>query len=282
MLFSIIIPTCNRNDLLSKCLDCLHSNVQVASNFSFEVIVTDDSKNCEAKQLIETCYPWVIWLGGPRRGPASNRNYGASKAKGEWLVFIDDDCLPKVNLLEQYNKCIESNIDIKVFEGKIEAEGERVSPIQFAPLNMEGGYLWSCNFVIEKKLFDAIGGFDENFKFPHMEDTDLRVRLIQLQHAFKFASNACVVHPWRKFDSGYKLGRYQEMYVYYQYKHRELVPLPTLLFRILRFHIHFLRRSAFSSESFTALKILLQHLFTVSINYRKWNNKYRYQFKVAQ
>ena len=44
-------------------------------------------------------YPWVSWGRGPRRGPAANRNAGALRARGEWLAFTDDDCVPDPNWL---------------------------------------------------------------------------------------------------------------------------------------------------------------------------------------
>ena len=101
-MLSVIIPTCNRNDLLGKCLDCLSPNIQTLSASSYEVIVTDDSKQHQAKQFVEENYGWVKWIAGPQRGPAENRNNGAKNANGEWLIFIDDDCLPDAKILEVY------------------------------------------------------------------------------------------------------------------------------------------------------------------------------------
>lgn len=42
MLFSVVIPTCRRNDLLAKCLDRLAPGQQTLSPDQYEVIVTDD------------------------------------------------------------------------------------------------------------------------------------------------------------------------------------------------------------------------------------------------
>src|SRR5665213_3286620 len=104
MKFSVIIPTCNRNDLLRKCLDLLAPSNQTIDNY--EIIVTDDSKDGIAKDLIKQDYPWVCWVEGPKRGPAANRNNGAKTANGDWLVFIDDDCLPDKNVLNCYKNGI--------------------------------------------------------------------------------------------------------------------------------------------------------------------------------
>ena len=63
-----------------------------------EVIVSDDSKQCIAKELIQEKYSWVKWIEGPKKGPAANRNNGAKYATGDWFIFIDDDCEPQKDL----------------------------------------------------------------------------------------------------------------------------------------------------------------------------------------
>jgi glycosyltransferase involved in cell wall biosynthesis len=93
-LFSVIIPTYHRNDLLAKCLDCLAPGVQTLPADQYEVIVSDDGYESTAQEMIQQNYPWVKWVAGFRKGPAANRNNGAKYATGEWLAFTDDDCLP--------------------------------------------------------------------------------------------------------------------------------------------------------------------------------------------
>ncbi len=274
MLFSIIVPTCNRNDLLAKCLDLLAPDIQSIDHSWYEVVVTDDGNNGQAKTMIAEKYPWVQWVEGPKRGPASNRNNGAKKAKGEWLIFLDDDCLPSNNIIEAYRQLIQDFPVTKVFEGKIEAEGKRESPLDYAPVNTEGGHLWSCNFAVRKDSFFSIGGFDEQFKYPHMEDIDLRERLLAAGLQIKFAGTAAVTHPWRKLSDGKKLGRYQEMYIYYHEKHGKPFSFFKILVQISRVHFSLLRKSVFNKDFFMAIKIWLEHIFTVILNYHKWKKQY--------
>ena len=40
------------------------------------------------------------------------------------------------------------------------------SPLDCAPENTRGGYLWSCNFMISAALFERIGKFDDRFHIP--------------------------------------------------------------------------------------------------------------------
>jgi GT2 family glycosyltransferase len=195
-LFSVIIPTYHRNDMLEKCLDCLHPDVQTVQADQYEVIVSDDGRETTAQTLVEEKYPWVQWVKGPQRGPAANRNNGARVALGEWLVFTDDDCLPMPDWLSAYVELVADTI-VKVVEGKTVADRLQMRYDEESPINETGGNLWSCNFAIQSDLFEKIGQFDEGFPYPAMEDVDLHVRLRKQDIESLFLPNAIVVHPFR-------------------------------------------------------------------------------------
>jgi GT2 family glycosyltransferase len=198
MLLSIIIPTCNRNDLLSVCLSQLSPFKQNVASHEYEVIISDDSKGNGSKKLLEDQFPWAKWVEGPKKGPASNRNNGVQYSNGQWLLFIDDDCIPNSNLLNTYISAIASFPTTMVFEGCIKVDRKQQSLIEEAPINEAGGCLWSCNFMISRQVFlDKLTGFDEKFPFASMEDVDLRYRLEKLQIASVFLKEAQVIHPWR-------------------------------------------------------------------------------------
>ena len=88
MIFSVIIPTFHRIDLLSVCLERLSPEKQNFLSEYYEVIVTDDGREITAEKMVEELFPWVKWVKGPCKGPAANRNYGASVSQGDYLVFI--------------------------------------------------------------------------------------------------------------------------------------------------------------------------------------------------
>ena len=99
----MVVPTYRRNDSLARCLDQLVEGRQTLPFHMYEVIVSDDGpEGSNARLLVEEKYPWVRWVAGPARGPAANRNRGASQARGGWLVFTDDDCLPQAGWLAAY------------------------------------------------------------------------------------------------------------------------------------------------------------------------------------
>lgn len=195
---SVVIPTCSRPELLRACLKRLHPLIQNIDRSSYEVIVSDDRPSDFTRSMLERLDPLIRYTAGPGRGPAANRNHGASLALCDWIVFLDDDCVPEPNLLGTYQERLLHDETCRVFEGRISALGERTTIDQEAPINEHGGFLWSCNFCIKKELFLGMDGFDETFTGPAMEDVDLRERLRARGEPIAFLKNAGVLHPWRR------------------------------------------------------------------------------------
>jgi glycosyltransferase involved in cell wall biosynthesis len=237
-LISVIIPTCNRQQQLSYCLASLAPHVQHADAELYEVIVSDDG-NDSAKLLVETDFPFAQWVKGPIKGPAANRNYGASFAKGQWLVFIDDDCMAYNNLMQTYAKIFQTIRDeIGAVEGAVVGIETRTRYDQQAPINIDGGNFWSANIAVRKTLFDQIGGFDEAFVIPCLEDEDIYIRLMQQSKVF-FARDAVVIHPWRIGTIEKRFQAIIGAHAYFYRKHQQ----QSMLDRLQRSYI-FLREFA--------------------------------------
>jgi glycosyltransferase involved in cell wall biosynthesis len=197
-LASIVIPTCNRADLLAHCLDAVAIAISAAgARDAVEVIVTDDGGDDTSRVLVVGRYPWAIWLRGPRRGPAANRNHGARAARGGWLVFTDDDCVPHDDWLATIVERA-GLTECSVLEGRTVADRERQRLDEESPENPRGGCLWSCNMAIRRSLFDRLGGFCETFPHAAMEDVDLRLRILGLGERLEFVPGAVVCHPFRR------------------------------------------------------------------------------------
>lgn len=200
VLFSIIIPTCDRIGCLSSCLEALSPVSQQFLSGVFEVIVSDDGREFVAEKYLKERFPWVQWAAGPRRGPASNRNHGARCASGEWLIFTDDDCLPCHNWLAEFESAIEPGVS--VLEGKTVCSAGLPSLLFEAPINEAGGRLWSCNFAIRRDAFQLVGMFDERFPFAFKEDEEFRDRLKGFGLKTTFVERAIVDHPPRRRPFG--------------------------------------------------------------------------------
>lgn len=200
MKISVIIPTCNRPEMLSECLKKLTPGKQTLSFDKYEVIVTDDSNNNNTFEIIKNYFAWVKWIEGPKSGPATNRNNGVKYAKGNWVAFTDDDCIPDSGWLEAYYIAIKNYPEKMVFEGKTYADRPRSSYAEIAPINEDGGLMPSCNFLINKNLFNYINGFDNSYLFS-FEDMDLTYRLKKSGQKIIFVKNASICHPWRTLNN---------------------------------------------------------------------------------
>lgn len=230
MLISVVIPTFQRNDLLARCLESLapggqhdgriyqHDSQHSSKDaFSYEVVVTDDGVEETSQNLIQREYPWAKWVAGPRRGPAANRNSGARHTAGDWLVFLDDDCQPEPGLLRSYAEEITKG-KCKALEGSTEADRPQRRFDEVAPINVSGGNFWSCNIAIEAETFRKIGGFDEGFPFPALEDVDFYMRVKEVTDV-TFVPAAKVIHPWRQMKpfGGYRKWLVSNRYFFEKY-----------------------------------------------------------------
>ena len=92
--FSIVVPTYQRPVQLAACLQAL-SRLDYARE-RFEVIVVDDGSPTPPKAVVESLRDRLqLTLHLQRHaGPAAARNAGAMRARGKYLAFTDDDCLP--------------------------------------------------------------------------------------------------------------------------------------------------------------------------------------------
>jgi GT2 family glycosyltransferase len=216
-LISVIIPTYRRIEALTICLKALTAGT-LSENY-YNLIVTDDSDNESVLLALKAIFPKVQFIKGPKKGPAANRNTGASFAKTDWLIFIDDDCIPDPQCLEIYYQAILSNPAVAFFEGAIYQDRPRLSLAEEAPTNREGGCFWSCNLAIKKSIFDQMNGFDTDFPYAAYEDMDFSKRLKQAGFKTQFLSQAAVCHPWRTVSGWKKFWRQRSSAMIYIKKH---------------------------------------------------------------
>jgi len=102
---SIIIPCKNEEEVIGKCLDSIITN---RSNDSrFEIIVVDNGSTDHTLEILYT-FREHISLYEFKVGTISElRNFGASKASGEWLAFIDADVVVGENWYKSVFQAIE-------------------------------------------------------------------------------------------------------------------------------------------------------------------------------
>jgi GT2 family glycosyltransferase len=220
MRVSVVVPTCDRPQELARCLSRLAPGLQTLDAAAYDVIVSDDGALTPAKDILASCYPFVGWISGPKRGPAANRNNGAAIAEADLLAFIDDDCIADATWLEALVSAA-ANSSADVFEGRTYADRPRQSLAEGSPVNETGGNLWSCNFAVRRNAFKRLGGFDDRFPYPTMEDVDFQVRCRKLGLAIEFVHTAGVCHPWRREGGWATKMRMRRSLLFFMTKHPE-------------------------------------------------------------
>ncbi|HZL17411.1 MAG TPA: glycosyltransferase [Polyangia bacterium] len=268
---SIVIPTRLREETLARCLESLRP--QLAEG-SAEVIVTDDGTTEATHTLIESRFAFARWTRGPQRGPAANRNHGASLATGEFVVFLDDDVDPSPKLLAAYRAAIQPGVN--VYEGRTTCRAGLRSPLEDSPVNEDGGRLWSCNLMLRRNLLNSVGGFDEAFPYPHLEDVAFRESLTALREQIVFVPDAVVDHPPRRQQSAKVLASHHESSFLYHYKYLGRAPsLAEFLTTFSRHRLGCIFSYRVGRDSAVALGSMGVELFHVLRNWQRWDRKWR-------
>lgn len=278
-IWSVVVPTFNRHGTLAACLERLAPGAQRAEATTYEVIVSDDARSEATRQFLRTRFPWARWTAGPGRGPAANRNHGAAEAQGSWVAFTDDDTLPGPEWLRAFARAAAAEAPADALEGRTTCEAGFGSPMHYAPVNETGGRFWSCNVAVRADRFRALGGFDEGFTVAHMEDQDLRERLLAAGVGIRWVPEAVVDHPPRRQPSGRALGLLRAAEVRYLVKHGAPTPLRWRLLRgVAALRLGIIRSLPWSVDSLRACGSLLSELWTVHRHLAEWERAARREF----
>ena len=204
--FSVIIPTYRRNDSLRECLRGLARLDFPVS--SFEVIVVDDGSDApptdEVREFEGTIAVCLVVL-TPNAGPARARNAGAAKASGEYLVFLDDDCVPTNNWLRQLDARLGDFPDALVGgalrngapENVCAEASQQLVDYLYRYYNADidrAAWFMSANILCPRDKFLAIGGFGTGFPLAAAEDRDFCDRWQEAGFQLVMAPEAIVSH----------------------------------------------------------------------------------------
>lgn len=180
-LISIVIPVYNGERTLSECLTWIFR-----SDFEpFEVILVDDGSTDRSRTIAST-FPCRIVSTSGRVGPARARNQGARQARGDILFFIDSDVMLRPDGLAQLAEAFEAG-ELDAVCGVQTAEMRHHNlASQYKNLWMRWTYLRQTGAVplfyttaaaIKRDVFEQVGGFDEGYETPDVEDTAFGQRL---------------------------------------------------------------------------------------------------------
>lgn len=199
MKISVIIATFNRKASLRETLNSLFTQDYPVSDF--EVIIVNDGSTDGTDAMLD----WVERPAGltfkyfrqANKGPAAARNVGLKAATGDIIAFTDDDCLPHRDWL----KVIERELSAETvagLQGRTYSDAGKITPLTHQIDNPNGtNDVPTCNAAYRRNVLLAVGGFDDQFPFPHNEDADLAWRILKIGE-IKFCPEMVVHHPPRE------------------------------------------------------------------------------------
>lgn len=204
---SIVLPTYNRRARLARVLAGLDRQSVPAQQF--EVVVVDDGSKDDTRDWLQanSARPYgVTAIHQANGGPARARNAGIDAARGELLLFIDDDVEPTPDLLSEHLRLHDREADIVVIgplaslehydqpwvaweQAKVEAQYAEMVRGAWEPTFRQ---FWTGNASVAKHHVVAAGKFDPSFL--RAEDIELGRRLHELGLAFRFNPDARGLH----------------------------------------------------------------------------------------
>jgi GT2 family glycosyltransferase len=207
---SVVISTLGNYAVLERVLDGY--SVQDAEAGSFEVIVVSDAAEPEPdavdRVVGERPYP-VRRVIGPEPGLSANRNAGRREARGQLVMFTDNDTIPAPALVSEHLRWHEQEAGEEcAVLGHVRWASElQVTPfmrwldtgIQFAYAHLEPGEVgWGAfagaNVSIKRAFAERVGDFDQK-RFPYgYEDTDWAYRASKLGMRLFYNREAVVDH----------------------------------------------------------------------------------------
>jgi glycosyltransferase involved in cell wall biosynthesis len=235
-LISIVITTYNRPDALTAVVEACFAQ----DDPDFEIIIADDGSGhntqqavaaLQARSLVPLRHVWQDDLGFRA---ARARNLGTLAARGDYIIFLDGDCVPQRNFISQHRKLAQAGYLVQGSRILLNEQATARVLAQHLDLHALGAaeklawrrrgafnkvmpllltlpdlgrarhrFTWrrikSCNLAIWRADLDLVNGFDESFLGWGHEDADLVVRLFNAGVMRKEGAYATeVFHLWHK------------------------------------------------------------------------------------
>ena len=209
---SIIIPVYNQ---IHYTYACLVSILQYTPDVSYEVIIADDVSTDATEHLADYAEGLVICRNSVNQGFLRNCNNAARQARGEYIMFLNNDTQVTEGWLSSLVKLIESDSAIGMVGSKLVYPDGR--------LQEAGGIIWSdgsgwnygrlddpekpeYNYVkdvdyisgaailLPHRLWKQIGGFDTRFAPAYCEDSDLAFEVRKAGYRVVYQPLSKIIH----------------------------------------------------------------------------------------
>lgn len=173
-LVSIVVTTKNEEKNIQNCLESIKKQIYP----KLEIIVVDNNSQDKTREIAKK-YTKNVFNVGPER--SAQRNYGAGKAKGEFLLFLDADMVLSKNVINELVKLSMSKKGEGRFGGIIIPEESFGIGFWAQVKKLERSFYINNNDIeaarfYRKDVFDKLGGFDLSITGPEDWDMSQRVR----------------------------------------------------------------------------------------------------------
>jgi glycosyltransferase involved in cell wall biosynthesis len=194
---SVIVPTRNRRDLLARLLDSLLA--QDWPRDRYEIIVVnnhtpDGTDALVAERAAASPVP-IRYFATDFPAPGHSRQFGAERAQGSVLAFIDDDCRATPGWIAAGAAAIASGLAL--VQGRTCPDPAQPRHLLEKTQLIEGptAYFETCNIFYDATVFRAVGGFPRAFRDVHGgEDASLGWEVRLAGHPTGFSADALVHH----------------------------------------------------------------------------------------
>ena len=196
---SVIIPVYNGGESFRQCL----SSLGQSSHPPDEVIVVADGDTDGSGQMA-AAWGAKVFRYKTAGGPARARNRGASLATGDILFFVDADVTVGPDTLAQVEQAFQHDATLAALIGSYDDQpGADNFLSQYKNLlhhythqvgREEASTFWGACGAVRAEVFRAVGGFDERYRKPCVEDIELGYRLKAAGYSLRLCKHIQVKH----------------------------------------------------------------------------------------
>jgi glycosyltransferase involved in cell wall biosynthesis len=196
---SVIIPVRDGGSNFRRCLQ----GISMAAPPSTEIIVVADGDTDGSWRVAEEFGMRVLRISKPQ-GPARARNFGAQAAQGDILLFLDADVVIHPDAIRQIEAAFSNDPQLTALFGSYDDEpGQNNFLSQYKNLfhhyvhqisQEDASTFWSGCGAIRRKIFLELGGFNESYRKPCIEDIELGYRLRQAGYLIRLSKKLQVKH----------------------------------------------------------------------------------------
>lgn len=200
MKLSVVIPVHNGGEDFGRCLAALENSIRPPD----EIIIVDDASTEPMPALASRIATLVPSGGRQPVGPARARNRGVMHATGDILVFVDADVMVHQDTLARIEKHFVEQPGIAALFGSYDADPPHRSLISLYK-NLQHHFVhhnssrnpasfWTGLGAIRREVFLQLGGFNEKYVRPSIEDIELGVRLKEADYEVRLCPDVQATH----------------------------------------------------------------------------------------